>query len=209
MAPTQTKQWLLAKRPADLPTYGGKDTDLQLVTVDLPDLKDDQVLVKSLYLSNDPAQRGWMDQIERLYVAPVELNTPMRTRGIAEVIDSKSDKVKTGTIVSANVNWTEYSVHNAKDVNALPPLPDGLSVSHYLGALGGTGLTAYYGLVVIGEAKAGQKIVVSGAAGATGSMVVQIAKHIVGAKEVIGMAGTDEKCRWVESLGAGTIMLVY
>jgi len=77
-----------------------------------------------------------------------------------------------------------------------------LSISQYLGAFGSTGLTAYYGLVVVGEAKAGQRVVVSGAAGATGSMVVQIAKKIVGCSEVIGIAGSDEKCRWVESLGA-------
>ena len=204
MAPSQTKQWLLNKRPSDIPTYGsGDNDDLKLVTVDLPTLNEDQVLLQAKYLSNDPAQRGWMDDVERLYVEPVKLNTPMRARGLAEVVESKSDKFKPGTLVSANVNWTEYSVFDAKDVMPLPPLPEGMSVSHYLGALGGTGLTAYYGLVVIGEAKAGQKIVVSGAAGATGSMVVQIAKHIVGAKEVIGMAGSDEKCRWVESLGAG------
>ncbi|RMZ89190.1 hypothetical protein DV736_g3585, partial [Chaetothyriales sp. CBS 134916] len=203
MAPTQTRQWLLAKRPKEVPTYGtGDDDNLKLVTVDLPTVKDGQVLVKTLYLSNDPAQRGWMDDIRRLYVKPVVLNTPMRASGLGEVVESKSDKLKAGTIVSGLLNWTEYSVHDAKDLLAVPPLPDGLSVSHYLGALGMTGLTAYYGLVVVGEAKAGQKIVVSGAAGATGSMVVQIAKHIVGAKEIIGIAGSDEKCRWVESLGA-------
>jgi NADPH-dependent curcumin reductase CurA len=205
MAPTQAKQWLLTKRPSGLPTYGtGDDTDLKLVTVDLPAVGDKQVLLKSKYFSNDPAQRGWMDDIEKLYVEPVKLGTPMRTRGIGEVIESKSDKFKAGDLVQAPLNWTDYSVHDESAVTQLPPLPEGLNISHYLGAFGGTGLTAYYGLVVIGEAKAGQKIVVSGAAGATGSMVVQIAKHIVGAKEVIGMAGSDDKCRWVESLGAGT-----
>ena len=204
MAPTQSKQWILAKRPQGLPTFGsGDDTDLKLITADLPELKDGQVLVKTQYMSNDPAQRGWMDDIKKLYVQPVQLGTPMRTRGLAEVIESKSDKVKVGALVQAPVNWTEYSVHDDSQVVSLPALPEGLGMSHYLGALGGTGLTAYYGLVVIGEAKKGDKIVVSGAAGATGSMVVQIAKHIVGAREVIGMAGSDEKCRWVESLGAG------
>ena len=203
MPPNQTREIILNHRSEGLPTYGGDDTDFKLVTKDLPDLKDNQVLLKSLYLSNDPAQRMWIKEAKRLYVEPVAIGSRMRARGIAEVVESTAEGLKQGQLVSANVNWTEYCVLDAKDCVPLPPVPEGINLSHFLGALGGTGLTAYYGLVVIGEAKKGQRIVVSGAAGATGNMVVQIAKHIVGCSEVIGMAGTDEKCRWVESLGAG------
>ena len=204
MAPTQTKQWILKSRPKDLPTYGGSDTDFQLETRDLPKLSSDQLLLKTLLMSNDPAQRVWLRDSKKLYVEPVPLDGPMRiARGIYEVLESTSDKFKVGDKVSASMGWTEYAVANASDCMPTPEPPKGLNYSHYLGALGGTGLTAYYGLVVIGEAKEGQTLVVSGAAGATGSMVVQIAKHIVGCKRVVGLAGTDEKCRWVEGLGAG------
>jgi NADPH-dependent curcumin reductase CurA len=168
-------------------------------------LNNDQVLVKALYYSNDPAQRGWISPdipAGRLYVPPVQVGDAMRARGLCEVIDSKSPNLPKGTIVQCSPNWNEYAVLDSHTVTPVQPLPNGLSLTHYLGALGGTGLTAYYGLVVICEAKRGDKVVVSGAAGATGSMVVQIAKHIVGAGNVIGIAGTDDKCRWVESLGA-------
>jgi len=103
--------------------------------------------------------------------------------------------------VVAGCNWREYLVANAAEVQAVRDIP-GVSPTQTLGALGGTGLIAYVGLVKVVEAKEGESIVVSGAAGATGSMTIQIAKHIIGCKKVVGTAGTDEKCRWVESLGA-------
>ena len=102
----------------------------------------------------------------------------MHARGLAEVIASTAQALPKGTIVQATLGWNEYAVLNASDFNPRQPLPNGLSLTHYLGAFGGTGLTAYYGLVVIGEAKPGMRVVVSGAAGATGSMVVQIAKNV-------------------------------
>ena len=115
---------------------------------------------------------------ERHYTAPVKLGDPMMARGLGEVVESKAENLPKGTIVGAAVGWTEYIVLNASDCSPRQPLPNGLSLTHYLGAFGVPGLTAYYGLVKIGEAKKGQRIVVSGAAGATGSMVVQIAKNV-------------------------------
>jgi NADPH-dependent curcumin reductase CurA len=203
--PKETQQWLLKSRPTGFPTYGQPDSNFQLTTTPLPTLKENQVLAKTLFLSNDPAQRAWLNDVKKLYVAPVAIDSVMRARGLVEILKSTSPDFSVGDVVNASPGWAEYAVLDAKDCIRVPPPPQGLNYSHYLGALGGTGLTAYYGLVVIGEAKQGQTLVVSGAAGATGNMVVQIAKHIVGCSRVIGLAGTDEKCRWVESLGAGEL----
>lgn len=131
----------------------------------------------------------------------------MRARAVAEVLAVADGETafKKGDMITATTGWTEYAVLPAKECQALQQLPTHLktSPSVFLGALGGTGLTAYYGLVDIAEAKSDDVVVVSGAAGATGSMVVQIAKGIVGCKKVIGIAGGKEKCEWVESfLGA-------
>ena len=203
MVPADTKQWLLVSRPSDLPAYQGANANFRLETTPLASPGADQVVVKTLYLSNDPAQRAWLNDIKRLYVPPVPLNTPMRARGIAEVVESRSPTLQVGDKVTCTPNWSEYAVLDAKDCVKVEPPPQGLNYSHYIGALGSTGLTAYFGLVDVGEARAGQTLVVSGAAGATGNMVVQIAKGIVGCSRVIGIAGTEDKCRWVESLGAG------
>ena len=111
----------------------------------------------------------------------------MVARSIAEVIESKSTKYSKGDKVLAATGWAEYSVKNEKEYQACEDIP-GLSITHYLGALGLTGLTAYYGTKIIARAGKEDTVVVSGAAGATGSMVVQIAKKMLGCKKVIGMA---------------------
>lgn len=139
------------------------------------------MLVRTLYLSNDPAQRGWLEDVplDRSYVPPVQLDTPMRAFGLGEVTKSTAGHLTPGTIVQAALGWNEYIVLDAKDCTPRTTHPpQQVSVTNYLGALGGNGLTAYYGLVEVGQVKAGQRIVVSGAAGATGSMVIQIAKHV-------------------------------
>ncbi|KAJ4248387.1 quinone oxidoreductase [Fusarium torreyae] len=203
--PTQCRAWVLKNKPTGIPILSGDETTFALTTIELPPLKENQVLVKALYFSNDPAQRGWIDPIipkERLYVTPAEVGQPMRARALGQIIESTSNEIEQGAIVRATINWQEYAVLDANSVYVTAALPHNLSLTHYLGALGSTGLTAYYGLLDVGEARKGDKVVVSGAAGATGSMVVQIAKKIVGAESVIGIAGTDEKCRWVEELGA-------
>jgi NADPH-dependent curcumin reductase CurA len=205
--PTSTRQWILTKKPSSgLPTLSGSDQTFTLRSTSLPQsLQENQLLLKLLYLSNDPAQRGWINpniKPDRMYLPPVQLNTSMHARGLAEVLDSKSGSFKKGDIVTASVGWSEYAVMDAKMCQPAPELPGGLSRTQYLGAMGMTGLTAYYGVKEVGETKEGDVVVVSGAAGATGSMAVQIAKKIVGAKRVVGIAGSDEKCRWVEELGA-------
>ncbi len=202
--PAQTRQWILTNKPTDLPELSGPNATFTLETNPLPALKDNQVLVKTIHLSNDPAQRGWITKgvnPERLYVPPVPEGAVMRAGAIAEILESKSAKHKKGDMVLASSGWAEYSVQEAKECQALEQIP-GLSITQYLGAFGMTGMTAYYGTKIIARAGPDDTVVVSGAAGATGSMVVQIAKKIIGCKKVIGIAGTDEKCKWVESLGA-------
>lgn len=202
--PTQTRQWILTNKPTDLPELTGPNATFTLETNPLPALKDDQVLVKTIHLSNDPAQRGWITKgvdPDRLYTAPVDEGAVMRAGAIGEILESKSAKYKKGDMVIATAGWAEYSVQEAKECRAIEQIP-GLNITHYLGAMGMPGLTAYYGTKIIARAGPEDTVVVSGAGGATGSMVVQIAKKILGCKKVIGMAGTDEKCKWVESLGA-------
>jgi len=204
--PTKSHVFIVNKRPKDQPILSGPDATFKQESRDLPSVSDGQVLIQTLYLSNDPAQRGWLDKYEsddRLYVPPVKEGEVMRAGGIYKVLSSKNKDFPEGAILQGFGGWADYQVVKPENagLRVVQEIP-GVSVTHYLGALGLTGLTAYFGLINVGEAKKGDVVIVSGAAGATGSMVVQIAKHIVGAKKIIGLAGTDEKCRWVESLGA-------
>ncbi|KAF2763500.1 NAD(P)-binding protein [Pseudovirgaria hyperparasitica] len=200
--PSSTKQWLLASNPSGVPSVS---ETFKEVTTTLPSLADGQALLKTRYLSNDPAQRGWIDKYEdesRLYVPPIHPGEVMRAGALCEVIESKAAHLHPGDIVQAGVGWVQYSVQDAAALKPLPPLPNGLPITHYLGSLGMTGLTAYYGTKEIARASPDDVVVVSGAAGAAGNMVVQIAKHIIGCKTVIGIAGGQAKCDYVKSLGA-------
>lgn len=202
--PTSTRQWVLASQPTDAPVLSGPGQTFRLETKPLHPLKENQALVRTVYLSNDPAQRGWIAKdTKRLYRPPVMVNDVMAAGGIVEVLQSTSDALKPGALLYSSAGWTEFAVIDAAGAVPLPDLPGGLAITHHLGAVGGTGFTAFYGFNVIAEAKADDVVVVSGAAGATGSMVVQIAKRMVGCKRVIGIAGGEKKCRWVEEyLGA-------
>lgn len=202
--PTSTRQWILQNKPTDLPVLDPPDPTFKLITTQLPPLADNEVLVKTLYLSNDPAQRGWISKYvnpERLYVPPVDEGACMRSSGIGQIVDSRASNLPKGTLVAAGTGWAEHAILDAKECTPIKEVP-GLAITHFLGALGMTGLTAYYGLKEIARVGPEDTVVVSGAAGATGSMAVQIAKKMLGCKRVIGIAGSDEKCRWVEKLGA-------
>lgn len=204
--PQQTKQWVFNAYPEGLPTTTGANPTFKLTEKSLPDLQEGQVLLKNIHFSNDPAQRTWISQYEdesRLYVPPVKPGNNMRAGAIAEVIESKASNLKRGDhVIGASSEWVEYAVVDAKGHQPLQALPNNLSLTHYHGALGLTGLTAYHGLVDVGKATKDDVLVVSGAAGATGSMVVQIAKKMIGVKKVIGLAGGSKKCEWVKKLGA-------
>ncbi|KAJ5729261.1 uncharacterized protein N7483_003769 [Penicillium malachiteum] len=162
----------------------------------------DKILVRVHYLSLDPAMRQWLTA-KRSYIAPVELGAVMRGQGIAQVIEvgtELSSKFKTGEWVVAYSGWQEYALLGAKEVEKVS-IPTGGRPTDAMSVLGMTGLTAYFGMMEIGQPKTGDTVVVSGAAGATGSIAGQIAK-IKGAKRVVGLAGSAEKCEFlVKELG--------
>ncbi|MBI1250885.1 MAG: zinc-binding dehydrogenase [Alphaproteobacteria bacterium] len=189
----ENRQWLINDRPTGRPL---KDTDFKLVDGEARAPEAGEVLVRTLYLGFDPAQKGWMENIGG-YVAPTEIGEVMRGSGIGEVVESKSSAFKAGDKVSGMLRWQEYATLPAAE---LQKLEDDELLTANLGAMGTTGMTAYFGLLKHGRPKPGDTVVVSGAAGATGSMVGQIAK-IAGCK-VIGIAGGDAKCAWlIDELG--------
>ncbi len=179
----------LVKRPERLIT-----PDLfEVVTLETPQLESGQILVKQTHMSLDPAMKGWMTEDRNSYIPPVELGEVMRSSGVAEVVESKHDGFAVGDRVVGMMGWTEYAVSNGQGLQKLPP---GVSPEAVLCVLSLPGLTAYQGLMVIGKPQAGETLMVSGAAGSVGSMVGQIAK--AEGLRVVGTAGTDEKCRWLE-----------
>jgi len=205
--PKTTKQWVLVSKPTAAPILSGPDATFELRTATLPVLNDDQLLAKVKYFSNDTGLRNFIQTTvapERFYVPIVPLGSPMRSGVIAEVIESRSPKFKNGDLVLDFHlgTWSEFVVLEAATTQSLAPLPGDLPLTHYLGAFGASGLAAYSGLYFVGMAKPEHTIVISAAAGATGSMAVQIASKLLGAKRVIGIAGSDEKCAWVKELGA-------
>jgi NADPH-dependent curcumin reductase CurA len=165
----------------------------ELVTLETSALEDGQFLLKQTHMSLDPAMKGWMSADKGSYIPPVELGAIMRSSGVAEVVESKHDKFPVGAKVGGLIGWTEYAVSSGQDLRILPP---GIPEEAVLCVLALPGLTAYQGLVEIGKPKAGETLVVSGAAGSVGSMVGQIGK--AEGLRVIGTAGTDEKCQWLK-----------
>ena len=183
----------LAARPQGLP----KPTDWEHTSEPVGEPGEGEILVKTLYLSLDPAMRGWMND-QRSYVPPVGIGEVMRAGGVGEVVASRHDGFAEGDHVNGILNAQEYAVVAGDGATKVDPSLAPLPV--YLDALGITGMTAYFGLLDVGQAKEGDTVVVSGAAGAVGNVTGQIAR-IKGCR-VIGIAGGEEKCRWLtEDLG--------
>ena len=136
--------------------------------------------------------KGWMMEDRNSYIPPVELGEIMRSSGVAEVVASKHEGFPVGARVVGMIGWTEYAVSRGAGLNLLPP---GISAEAVLCVLSLPGLTAYQGLMEIGQPKAGETLVVSGAAGSVGSMVGQIGK--AEGLRVVGTAGSDDKCQWL------------
>lgn len=183
----------LLARPIGNPTPECWDIE----EVDTPELQENQVLIQVQYLSIDPAMRGWMNE-GKSYVRPVKVGEVMRALGAGVVVESKHPDFKAGDAVTGITGVQEYAVLDGKDVMKVDP--DFVPLPAYLGTLGMSGLTAYFGLLDTGQPKPGETVVVSGAAGAVGSVVGQIAK--IKGCTVVGIAGGEEKCKYVvEDLG--------
>ncbi len=185
----KNRQWLLARRPAGMI----EPADFQWVTGPVPAPADGEVLVRNLWLSCDPAQRGWI--AGDTYLPAVKIGEVVRSFAVGSVVESRHPKFKAGQLVQGLFGWQDFACAGPGTPSALAPVPEGVPVETAMSALGPTGITAYFGLLDVGRPKAGDTVVVSGAAGATGSAVGQIAK-IQGCR-TIGIAGGAEKCRWL------------
>ncbi|MCW8099068.1 NADP-dependent oxidoreductase [Streptomyces tauricus] len=185
--PTVNREWHLVSRPVGVP----KPEDFALVEADLKQPGPDQIVVRNKHLSVDPYMRGRMSAAKS-YVAPFELGKVMQGGAVGEVVASNAEGVSVGDHVLHHFGWREYAVFDAKQ--AVKVDPETAPLTTYLGVLGMTGLTAYAGLLRTAVFKEGDSVFVSGAAGAVGSQVGQIAK-LKGASRVIGSAGSDEKVK--------------
>lgn len=190
-----SRQWVLRKRPQGLIVDG----DLELVEAALPELRDGEILIRTIYLSVDPTNRTWMNEADG-YLPAVPLGGVMRGLTLGVVEDSRSDRFKAGDIVTtAAGGWAEFAVVDASLASRVHQVP-GMPLTASLSVLGMTGLTAWAGVTQVLKAQAGETLVISAAAGAVGSIAGQIAKQR--GVRVIGIAGGAEKCRWLtEDLG--------
>jgi hypothetical protein len=185
-------RFTLAARPVGLP----RPTDFAFEEADLRELGDGELLVQVQYISLDPAMRGWMNDAKS-YIRPIAIGEVMRAIAIGSVVESKHPRFAVGAHVSGMFGLQEYAISNGDGLMPLDPKLAPLPVM--LGTLGMPGLTAYFGLLDIGKPVAGNTVVVSGAAGAVGSVVGQIAK-IHGCR-VVGIAGGADKCRYLGEIG--------
>ena len=181
---------LLVQRPVEMFT----DECFEVVDAPVPVPGDGEAVVKIEYFSLDPAMRGWARD-ERSYLPPIELGAVMRSGAAGHVVASNNPSLPVGAAVMGMLGWQEHAVIGGNTGALANALPDGVDLVDSLSLFGSTGVTAYFGLLEIGQPKAGETIVVSGAAGGVGSIVGQIGK-IVGCR-VVGIAGTKEKCSWV------------
>ncbi|MEK5391494.1 NADP-dependent oxidoreductase [Margalitia sp. FSL K6-0131] len=182
------KQIKLAKRPIGTPVM----EDFAFIDAPIGTPSNGEVLVRTIYISVDPYLRGRMQDVKS-YIPPFQLNEVITSGVIGQVVDSKSELFAKGDVIIGNLGWQEYSIAKEKEIRKIDPKQ--APVTANLSIIGLTGLTAYFGLLDIGQPKAGETVVVSGAAGAVGATVGQIAK--IKGTRVVGIAGTDEKCRYL------------
>ncbi len=188
------RQWRLASRPVGMV----KESDFELASEELPEVADGQFLVRNLFLAFEPAQRGWLDDVPS-YIPPVAIGEVMRASTVGQIIESKHPDYAKGQIVSGMLGWQEYFLTDGTPgpFGGVSNVPDGIPPQRMLSLLGGTGLTAYFGIHAVHPIKEGDNVLVSGAAGATGSVAAQIAR-LRGAGKVVGIAGGPDKCAWLK-----------
>jgi NADPH-dependent curcumin reductase len=198
MTEIMNAQWRLRSRPVGMV----KESDFELVEEPLAEPGEGELVVRHCFIAFEPAMRGWLNDV-RSYVPPVGIGETMRAATVGEVIASNNSDYPVGTMVSGMLGWQKYAITNgqAGPMGGLTKVPEGVAPELMLSALGATGLTAYFGMVPVGEIREGDTVLVSGAAGATGSVAAQIAR-LKGAAKVVGIAGGPAKCKWlVEEAG--------
>ena len=186
----QNRRLVLAERPSGMVD----ESTVKLQQDSVPSPGDGEALARVRYLSIDPTIRTWMDDAPG-YLPPIAIDEVVRSAGIAEVMESNSGNYEPGQLLFGMTGWQDYVIADEGE-RALQTLPPGIPPTTALGLFGVTGMTAYFGLLDVGAMKEGDVVVVSGAAGATGSTVGQIAR-LKGAGKVIGIAGGGKKCSWL------------
>lgn len=189
---TINRQWLLRERPVGM--VGPEHFEQVESALPEPDLAAGQVLQKTLVLSFDPAMRGWLMDVPS-YLPPVAIGEPMRASGVSQVVRSENPALPVGTLTQGLTGWQEYSIGDPAGLVPPAALPEGTPPNLALSVFGSTSLTAYFGLLDVGQPHPGETVLVSGAAGATGSVAAQIAR--IKGCQVVGIAGGEEKCNWL------------
>ena len=180
----------------DRPMGAVSSENFELFEEEVLDIEEEQMLIKVLYLSFDPTQRGWLNDIPS-YMPPVQIGEVMRAGAVGQVVESRNKNFTEGDLVQGSFGWQEYVVTDgSSDFMPAQKIPEGIPPTSALSVFGVTGLTAYFGMLDIGKPQEGDTVLVSGAGGATGSVAGQIAK-IKGANKIIGIAGGSDKCKWV------------
>lgn len=190
MSAAMNRQWLLKERPQGMV----QESNFEYREQPIPEPGDGEILVQNLYLSFDPTFRGQMVNMPN-YVPPMQIGDIMRGASAGKVVKSNNPDFQPGDLVIGAGGWQDYFVPDQSDLLSVSKIPQGVSIPNSMSIFGLTGLTAYFGLLEVGQPKEGETVLVSGAAGATGSVVGQIAK-IKGCR-VVGIAGGPEKCAWL------------
>lgn len=186
------RQWVLKQRPSG--AVEEQHFQQQTVSLDAQSLQNGECLAETLWLGFEPAMRGWLDDVKS-YLPPVAIGEVMRAPTVCRILESRHPEWQAGDLLMGLTGWQDFALLNEATLAECQKLPTETPPNMALSIFGGTSLTAWFGLMDVGQPKAGETVLVSGAAGATGSVVCQIAKHQ--GCHVIGLAGSADKCQWL------------